>query len=122
MNKTLIIVGVIVLILVIVFWSNIKNIISSNASSTGTASTDLATCLKNSGAKFYGASYCTHCENEKSRFGNSAVNLPYIQCDGSGSQECANAKITAYPTWIFGNGQRQEGDFPLETLKQFSGC
>ena len=64
-----------------------------------------ATCIKNSGATFYGAFWCPHCQAQKARFGSSAHLLPYVECsmpDGqTQTQVCINKNITTYPTWEF---------------------
>ncbi len=64
-----------------------------------------ATCVKDSGAKFYGAFWCPHCQAQKARFGSSAKLLPYIECstpDGQGQLAvCKDIGITTYPTWYF---------------------
>lgn len=64
-----------------------------------------ATCIKDSGAKFYGAFWCPHCQAQKARFGTSAKLLPYIECstpDSQGqTQVCKDLGITTYPTWYF---------------------
>ena len=46
-----------------------------------------AQCITDSGAKFYGAFWCPHCQNEKRLFGSAEKLLPYIECstpDGQG--------------------------------------
>lgn len=84
-----------------------------------------AQCLKDSGAVFYGASWCSHCQNEKERFGNSK-NLPYVECstpDGQSQlQICVDKKIEGYPTWIFADDSRESGDLTLEQLSAKTGC
>ena len=64
-----------------------------------------ATCIAKSGATFYGAFWCPHCQAEKARFGSSAHLLPYVECsnpDGQGqNQTCNDKKIQSYPTWEF---------------------
>jgi thiol-disulfide isomerase/thioredoxin len=42
---------------------------------------EFAQCITNSGAKFYGAYWCPHCQKQKAEFGKSAKLLPYIECD-----------------------------------------
>lgn len=42
---------------------------------------DFASCITNSGAKFYGAYWCPHCQAQKAEFGKSAKKLPYIECE-----------------------------------------
>ena len=39
-----------------------------------------ATCLKDEGAVFYGAFWCTHCQATKKMFGASQKLLPYVEC------------------------------------------
>jgi hypothetical protein len=64
-----------------------------------------ATCIKDSGAKFYGAFWCPHCQAQKARFGTSEKLLPYIECstpDAQGqTQVCKDLGINTYPTWYF---------------------
>lgn len=66
---------------------------------------EFATCLKDSGTKFFGTFWCPHCRNQKAMFGKSAKLLPYIECstaNGQGTlQICKDANITGYPTWVF---------------------
>ena len=85
-----------------------------------------ATCIKNSGATFFGAFWCPHCQQEKSFFGASWTKLPYVECstpDGNAqTQACIDAKITGYPTWQFKGGSRKEGVLSLEDLSTFTGC
>src|SRR5687767_6111588 len=40
----------------------------------------LAERLDDSGAIFYGASWCPHCQEQKAMFGASADRLPYVEC------------------------------------------
>ncbi len=98
---------------------------SAVASTIPTALDTFAQCIKDSGAKFYGASWCSHCQNQKKLFSNSK-NLPYIECaeaDGKGqAQICADAKIKGYPTWIFADGSSQSGELSFEILSQKTGC
>ena len=87
---------------------------------------NFATCLKNSGATFYGAFWCPHCQAEKKLFGNSAKLLPYVECstlDGSSqNQVCSSKLIESYPTWIFADGSRLTGEIPLDQLAAKTGC
>ena len=69
-----------------------------------------AKCIADSGAKFYGAFWCTHCQDQKNLFGSSKKYLPYIECstpDRSGQlAECSSIGIEGYPTWIFPDNSR----------------
>ena len=86
----------------------------------------LATCIKDSGAKFYGAFWCPHCQATKAMFGKSVKKLPYVECstpDGKSQlQVCKDAGIDGYPTWVFPDGSRLSGEQSLETLAEKTMC
>ncbi len=85
-----------------------------------------ATCVADSGAKFYGAFWCPHCQNQKKMVGKSQSKLPYIECstpNGKGQKQvCTDAGIEGYPTWEFADGTRQSGELPLELLAEKTMC
>lgn len=85
-----------------------------------------AQCLKDKGAIFYGAFWCSHCNAQKEAFGDAKKNLPYVECstpDGKGqTQRCKDANIDGYPTWVFSDGSRQSGEIPLPKLAEKTGC
>jgi hypothetical protein len=85
-----------------------------------------ATCLKDKGAVFYGAFWCSHCKNNKEMFGDSKDLLPYVECstpDGKGqTQVCKDKNIQGYPTWRFADGSEQMGEVQLATLAEKTGC
>lgn len=85
-----------------------------------------AQCLTDSGAKFYGAFWCPHCQAQKAMFGKSAKLIPYVECsqpDGKGQlQVCIDQGIEGYPTWTFADGTRQSGKRTLEELAQKTSC
>jgi thiol-disulfide isomerase/thioredoxin len=85
-----------------------------------------ASCLSEKGAKFYGAFWCPHCRNQKNMFGKSSKNLPYIECstpDGNGQLAvCTEAGIESYPTWIFSDGSKENGEISLEKLAEKTNC
>ncbi len=71
----------------------------------------VADFLTQSGAKFYGASWCPHCADQKAFFGKAVKSVPYIECSTGGAgtpqtQICIDNKIERYPTWIFANGTK----------------
>lgn len=85
---------------------------------------DFAQCIADSGALFYGAFWCPHCQNQKEMFDNSEK-LPYIECSTVNRQqtkECTDAGVTGYPTWVFADGSREEGEVPMELLAEKTGC
>jgi thiol-disulfide isomerase/thioredoxin len=85
-----------------------------------------ATCIAESGAKFYGAFWCPHCQAQKALFGRSAKKLPYVECsttDGQGQLPiCKEKAVESYPTWIFKDGTKQTGEVSLVDLSKFTGC
>lgn len=85
-----------------------------------------ASCIKDSGAIFYGAFWCPHCQNQKALFGSSAKLLPYLECstpDGRGQLPvCTDAGVTGYPTWVFADGSREGGEVSLERLSEKTAC
>lgn len=86
----------------------------------------LAQCLTEKGAKFYGAFWCPHCQEQKRMFGKSADLLPYVECsmpDGkTRTQECIDKNIESYPTWEFADGSRLSGERQLSELAEKTGC
>ncbi|MBX4195349.1 hypothetical protein KW796_00050 [Candidatus Parcubacteria bacterium] len=85
-----------------------------------------ATCIKDSGATFYGAFWCPHCQATKGLFGRSAKLLPYLECstpDGKSQLPiCTEAKIEGYPTWEFKDGSRLTGELSLATIAEKTSC
>ncbi len=84
----------------------------------------LAEHLAKSDAKFYGASWCPHCQDQKKLFGSSVKRIPYIECSPGGPQApqaqiCKDHNIQSYPTWII-DGQRHTGVLELNALAQLS--
>lgn len=84
-----------------------------------------AQCLGDAGAKFYGAYWCPHCQEQKRLFGNS-IKLPYIECSTPNgeaqTQICIDAKISGYPTWEFSDGSRLDTVQSLQALSEKTGC
>ena len=84
----------------------------------------LAEHLSQIDAKFYGASWCPHCNDQKKLFGSSTKRIPYVECSPGGpnapqAQVCREKGIQSYPTWII-NGQRYTGVQQLDALAQLS--
>ena len=86
----------------------------------------LAKCISDSGAKFYGAFWCPHCEEQKRMFGSAKNLLPYVECstpDGQGQLDvCKGAGIVGYPTWIFADGTNMSGTLAFQTLADKTNC
>lgn len=90
-----------------------------------------AQCIKDSGAKYYGAFWCPNCKNQEALFGRSAKLLPRIECstpDGKGQLPvCEEAGIKGYPTWEFpgtdtASTTRETGTLPLARLSELTSC
>jgi uncharacterized membrane protein/glutaredoxin len=84
----------------------------------------LARHLARSGAAFYGAYWCPHCQEQKDLFGGAASLLPYVECDPKGTnaqaERCERAGVRVFPTWVIGS-ERREGVQSLEELARVSG-
>ncbi len=86
----------------------------------------LAQCITDSGAKFYGAFWCPHCQKTKAMFGKSAKLIPYVECSKPNGQGqlpiCEEKGIKGYPTWIFSDGSQLNGEQKLEDLAEKTNC
>lgn len=85
----------------------------------------LAEHLAQSGAKFYGASWCPVCNEQKDAFGAAARHLPYVECSPQGRNggvafECLGAGVGGYPTWVI-ERQHYVEVLPPERLARLSG-
>ena len=81
----------------------------------------LAAALTDSGAMFYGASWCPHCQEQKALFGASQDRLPYVECSPAGprgatASSCVAAGVRTYPTWVFSDGSRVSEVIPVREL------
>src|SRR5688572_15412432 len=81
----------------------------------------LAERLADSGAVFYGASWCPHCQEQKAMFGASEDRLPYVECSPGGprggvASACVSAGVQTYPTWVFADGSRVSAVISLQDL------
>lgn len=85
-----------------------------------------AQCISDSGAKFYGAFWCSHCGEQKQIFGSAKQYLPYVECssaDGRSQLEICNKEgIKGFPTWKFADGSELSGRQELETLAAKTSC
>ncbi len=88
--------------------------------------TAFATCLKDKGAKFYGAFWCPHCQEQKALFGDAEKELPYVECSTPDKQNqtqvCIDQRIKSYPTWILSDGTRLPGLVSLDKLAESTSC
>ncbi len=117
-NIKKIIFGLLVLAMVLVL--AFKFVIKRPGANAG-ALDGFAQCLAQKGATMYGAYWCPHCLNEKKAFGDSFRFVPYVECSAE-SKKCLDAGVKKYPTWIFTDGGKFEGEQGIEKLSQESGC
>ena len=81
---------------------------------------NLAKCLTEKGAVFYGTEWCPHCQDQKKLFGTAMEFITYVDCDKN-RDACVDAGIQGYPTWVIGN-ERLTGTQQLYKLSQVSEC
>lgn len=119
-SKIIISLGVVAIIAVIglAFWQN-KNTKEQN--NTPGQYDAFAQCLAQKEVTMYGAEWCVHCQNQKKLFGNSFKYVPYVECPEN-TKLCLDKGVDGYPTWIFPDGKKIEGEQTLEKLSQESGC
>ena len=82
---------------------------------------EFAQCIAAKNITMYGADWCPHCQNEKKAFGESFEYIPYVECPDN-TKQCLDAGIKGYPTWIFPDGKKLEGEQGVKKLSQESGC
>ncbi len=91
---------------------------------TYTQQINFARCIARSGAKFYGAHWCSYCHKQKAMFGKAASYLPYIECYKAGTRDklgkCEH--IDGVPRWIFADGSVGRGLKSFEQLAAATGC
>jgi hypothetical protein len=125
MNQVKIFVGVIALLILGVIATVVFRGTGGRAVITGQYDA-FAQCIKDSGATFYGAFWCPHCQAQKKMFGASAKLLPYVECstlDGKSQvPACTEKGVSSYPTWEFADGSRLTGEVPLTQLAEKTGC
>ena len=86
----------------------------------------LAEHLKKTGAKMYGAYWCSFCLRQRQMFGaGGSRNLPYVECAADGYQSAtatcrSSGQVTGYPTWEI-NGKFYGGMRTLRDLQELSG-
>lgn len=124
--KYLAIGGVIVMVMFILMWLGTSHL--REQPEPGQYD-DFANCIAESGAKMYGAYWCSHCADQKQSFQDSWTILKdtvYIECDPKGenpqSELCLEEGIRGYPTWKFSNGKELGGFLTLPKIAEETGC
>lgn len=113
-------------VIAIIIWGSV-NAYNKSKNALPDERITLAQCITDAGAKFYGAFWCQHCQNQKKMFGKKAVKkLPYIECstaDGKSQlQICKDAGVEGYPTWIFQDGSKLTGEVSFANLAEKTSC
>lgn len=80
-----------------------------------------AKCLTEKQVTMYGASWCSHCQNQKKLFGSAFQFATYVECTEN-EKLCLDRGVEAFPTWINGAGLKKTGELSLAQLAEFSGC
>ncbi len=120
------IIGIIVALVAMggIFFS-LSSKVDTTIPKTEVAVTPFGQYLKDQGVKFYGASWCPHCINQKKLLGDGTWQPIYVECAIKGSNEetkvCADAKIESFPTWIFKDGIRKPGELTIKEIEELSG-
>lgn len=116
--------GVVAVLCAAVIWFALSESPESKAKQAAAAS--FGACLKQADVKFYGASWCPHCQRQKKLLTTSGYAPIYIECatpDGQGQKQvCRDAKVSSYPTWSFKDGSRVSGEQTLATVGKKAGC
>jgi len=81
---------------------------------------EFAKCLSEKEATMYGATWCSHCKNQKAMFGDSFKFVNYVECTEN-QNLCTEKGVTGYPTWIISNKQ-YPGEQSLQKLSELTGC
>ena len=82
---------------------------------------EFAKCITSENLTMYGAKWCSHCNAEKARFGDSFKYVPYVECTKNPNL-CLQKGVEGFPTWIDKNGKKYIGEQGLEKLSKISNC
>jgi thiol-disulfide isomerase/thioredoxin len=81
--------------------------------------------LKDQGVIFYGAFWCSHCQEQKKRMGKEVWEQIYVECstpDGRGQLDvCKEAGVDSYPTIVFKDGTKKVGVIDIAELEERTG-
>jgi thiol-disulfide isomerase/thioredoxin len=86
---------------------------------------EVAAALKEKRAVMYGAYWCGFCNRERQELGREAMAMvEYVECDargeGADAKRCADADVSAFPTWVLPDGARREGALGIEGLAKWA--
>lgn len=110
-----------------IFFSLSKKAVAPSASEIASSAEDAAfgQFLKDNGVIFYGAFWCPHCQRVKKELGEAVWKPIYVECstpDGKDeTQQCKDAKIDSFPTFVFKDGSRQSGEMTRDEIAARAG-
>ena len=81
---------------------------------------DFANCVSESGVVMYGTELCSHCRDQKELFGDSFVDINFVDCNKD-RDECLGEGVSVYPSWKI-DDEIYSGKQSLERLADLSGC
>ena len=116
--KTKITVVIILAVVVLVF---LFLIFGGKGKANSAALDAFAQCVAGKGLVMYGAYWCSHCQNEKKAFGDSFKHISYVEC-ADNPKQCTDKGVTGFPTWIFPDGKKLEGEQGIVGLAKATGC
>ncbi len=85
---------------------------------------ELAACIRDRGAVYYGAYWCPVCAKQNALFGEFVSLLPYHECYDADTREKRSScrHVDSFPTWEFADGTVRTGLQPLERLAALTDC
>lgn len=102
--------------------SGVDTSVPSASSTTGVGPEfDLARCLTDKKVVMYGASWCSHCADQKKSFGQAWPLVTYVECT-TNTKLCLAKKVEGYPSWIKADGGKLEGFTELKDLATWAEC
>ncbi len=119
-NSYLLYAGAVIAVIALIVFAGIQN------NETKTDYSEFAQCVTDEGMTMYGAWWCSHCNEQKEAFGDAFELISYTECSAPGSRtmsdECDEAGIEGYPTWVLSDGTMMPGKKTMEELAEISEC
>jgi len=109
MNKSIFVIGMIIVLILLAGCTNKPGKYDS-----------FAQCLTEKNVTMYGTEWCSHCKNQKNMFGSSFQYVNYVDCDKK-KDVCLEAGVNGYPIWKI-NETNYPGEQPLYKLASLTGC
>lgn len=124
-QKTTIMISIFFLLVVV----SVLFLLRSPESTTSSGTEGLAQCLVDKGYVMAGASWCSHCKDQKALFKGAfeSIIIPqkgYVDCESTEANTawCLEKGVEGYPTWVSPEGDLLAGTRQLDFLAKISGC